>query len=111
PFTFGPIEVVARRSAARAERLAFRALRKPQDGWTARWLNRYLSLPLSRLLVRTPLTPNQVSVGILALGLYGAYLASRGDYASVAWGAFLFQMQSRLDGRDGEMRRIPHRGS
>jgi phosphatidylglycerophosphate synthase len=111
PFTFGPVQVVDRASAARAARLLFRALRKPQDGWTARWLNRYLSLPLSRLLVRTPLTPNQVSLGILAVGLYGAFLASRGDYASAAWGAFLFQLQSILDGCDGEMSRITYRGS
>ncbi len=111
PFSFEPIEVTDEASARRAEGHAFRALRKPQDGWTARWLNRYLSLPLSRLLVRTPLTPNQVSVGILAIGLCGAYLASRGDYASMAWGAFLFQMQSVLDGCDGEMSRITHRGS
>ncbi|NLE85564.1 MAG: CDP-alcohol phosphatidyltransferase family protein [Myxococcales bacterium] len=111
PFSFEPIEVTDAASARRAEGHAFRALRKPQDGWTARWLNRYLSLPLSRLLVRTPLTPNQVSVGILAIGLCGAYLASRGDYASMAWGAFLFQMQSVLDGCDGEMSRITHRGS
>lgn len=111
PFSFAPVEVTDSASAARAERLAFRALRKPQDGWTARWLNRYLSLPLSRLLVKTPLTPNQVSIGILGIGLGGAYLASRGDYASVALGAFLFQAQSVLDGCDGEMSRITHRGS
>lgn len=111
PFSFEPIEVTDSASARRAAAHAFRALRKPQDGWTARWLNRYLSLPLSRLLVQTPLTPNQVSIGILAIGLCGAYLASRGDFTSMALGAFLFQMQSVLDGCDGEMSRITHRGS
>lgn len=111
PFSFAPVEVTDATSAARAERLAFRALRKPQDGWTSRWLNRYVSLSLSRLLVKTPLTPNQVSIGILGIGLLGAYLASHGDYASVALGAFLFQAQSVLDGCDGEMSRITHRGS
>jgi phosphatidylglycerophosphate synthase len=111
PFSFEPISVTDGASARRAERSAFRALRKPQDGWTARWLNRYVSLPISRLLVKTPLTPNQVSLGILALGLYGAYMASRGDYKSAVLGAFLFQMQSILDGCDGEMSRVTYRGS
>ncbi len=111
PFSFPPIEVVDASTARQASENAFRALRKPQDGWTARWLNRYISLFLSRLLVRTPLTPNQVSIGILAIGLWGAWLASRGDYPSVVLGAFLFQMQSVLDGCDGEMSRITYRGS
>lgn len=111
PYTFAPVEVVDDASAKHAERALFRSLRKPQDGWTSRWLNRYLSLAVSRLLVKTPLHPNQVSVGILAVGLLGAYLASRGTYGSMLLGAFLFQAQSVLDGCDGEMSRITYRGS
>ncbi|MCC6669392.1 MAG: CDP-alcohol phosphatidyltransferase family protein [Polyangiaceae bacterium] len=111
PFAFEPIDVTDAASARRAERALFRALRKPQDGWTSRWLNRYVSLAISRFLVKTPLRPNQVSVGILAVGLFGAWLASRGGWASMALGAFLFQMQSILDGCDGEMSRITYRGS
>jgi CDP-L-myo-inositol myo-inositolphosphotransferase len=110
-FGFAAVEVVDSRSARRAERALFRSLRKPQDGWTARWLNRYVSLAISRFLVRTRLTPNQVSVGILAIGLYGAFLASRGTYSSMLAGAALFQAQSILDGCDGEMSRVSYRGS
>ena len=105
PFGFPTIDVVDDESARRTEKALFRSLRKPQDGWTARWLNRYVSLTLSRLLVKTDLTPNQVSVGILAIGLYGAYLAAMGSYWSMLAGAFLFQMQSILDGCDGEIDR------
>jgi phosphatidylglycerophosphate synthase len=111
PFGFAAIDVVDARSGRRAERALFRSLRKPQDGWTARWLNRYVSLSLSRHLVKTPLSPNQVSVGILAIGLYGAYLASLGTYWSMLAGAALFQAQSILDGCDGEMSRVSYRGS
>ena len=111
PWSFEPIDVIDDASARRAERALFRALRKPQDGWTSRWLNRYVSLAISRVLIRTPLRPNQVSVGILAVGLLGAWLASRGGYLPVAVGAFLFQMQSILDGCDGEMSRVSYRGS
>jgi phosphatidylglycerophosphate synthase len=111
PWSFEPIDVVDDASARRAERALFRALRKPQDGWTSRWLNRYVSLAISRWLVKTPLRPNQVSVLILAVGLLGAWLASRGTYLEMVSGAFLFQMQSILDGCDGEMSRITYRGS
>ncbi len=110
-YAFAGVDVTDARSARQAESLLFRSLRKKEDGWTARWLNRYLSLALSRWLVKTPLHPNHVSVGILAIGLGGAWLAARGTYASIAWGALLFQAQSVLDGCDGEMSRVTHRGS
>jgi phosphatidylglycerophosphate synthase len=110
-YAFAPIDVHDAASAARAERLLFRSLRKPQDGWTSRWLNRYISLTLSRWLARTPLQPNQLSLAILGVGLAGAWLASRGDYASLLGGACLFQAQSVLDGCDGELSRVTHRGS
>lgn len=111
PWGFCPVAVVDHESAAQAEALLFRSLRKPQDGWTSRWLNRYISLFFSRWLVKLPLTPNQISVVILAIGLFGAYLATRGTYISLAVGAVLFQAQSIFDGCDGEVSRITHRGS
>jgi phosphatidylglycerophosphate synthase len=111
PFAFAPIDVRDRHGARRAERALFRALRKREDGWTSRWLNRYISLAISRLLVKTPLAPNQVSLAILAVGLGGAWLAAQGSYGSMLLGAFLFQMQSVLDGCDGEMSRVTYRGS
>src|SRR5207244_4093199 len=98
-------------SAKSAERALLRSLRKPQDGWISTHLNRKLSLFLTRRLVSTRLTPNQVSVVILGIGLFGAWLASRGTYAAMLAGAALFQMQSVLDGCDGEMSRITFRGS
>lgn len=111
PWSFEPIDVADDAAAERAERALFNALRKPQDGWTSRWLNRYISLAISRWLVKTPLRPNQVSIIILAIGLGGAWLATRGDYLGLALGAFLFQAQSVLDGCDGEMSRVTYRGS
>lgn len=111
PYAFEPFDVCDAETARLAERALFRSLRKREDGWTSRWLNRHISLAVSRLLVKTPLTPNQVSVGILAVGLAGAALAARGSYASLVAGAFLFQMQSVLDGCDGEMSRVTYRGS
>ena len=111
PYSFSPILVSDAASARLAEQALFRALRKPQDGWTSRYLNRYISLSISRWLVKTPLRPNQLSVGILGVGLAGAWFAAQGGYGNLLLGAGLFQAQSVLDGCDGEMSRVTHRGS
>jgi phosphatidylglycerophosphate synthase len=111
PYGFDPVDVVDAAVARRAEVALFRSLRKPQDGWTSRYLNRHVSLSISRWLVKTPLRPNQVSMAILAVGLSGAWLATRGTYWALFAGAFLFQAQSILDGCDGEMSRVTYRGS
>ncbi|MEP7049560.1 MAG: CDP-alcohol phosphatidyltransferase family protein [Pseudomonadota bacterium] len=111
PYVFEPLAVTDDASAREAERRLFRALRKPQDGWTSRYLNRYISLFISRWLVKTPLRPNQVSVGILGVGIAGAWFAAHGGYGNLLLGACLFQAQSVLDGCDGEMSRVSHRGS
>jgi phosphatidylglycerophosphate synthase len=106
-YGFEPLDVTAE-SRSRAERALFRSLRKAEDGWTSRYLNRYLSLSLSRFLARTKLHPNQISVAILGIGVLGAVLAARGDFVL---GALSFQAQSVLDGCDGEVSRVTHRGS
>ncbi len=111
PYGFEPVDVTDDASARRAERLLFRSLRKPEDGWTSRWLNRSLSLGLSRWLVKTPLRPNQLTLGILGIGLVGAWFASLGTWGAQALGALLYQAQSVLDGCDGEVSRVTHRGS
>ena len=110
PYGFDPI-LVDRSTFAAAEQALLRSLRKPQDGWTSTYLNRPISLSITRRLVATELRPNQVSVAILGVGLLGAYLASRGTYLSLVAGAALFQAQSVLDGCDGEMSRLTFRGS
>ena len=111
PFGFDPVIVTDGASRRRGTSALLRSLRKPQDGWTSRWLNRYISLFFTRFLVATPLTPNTVSIFILGIGLAGAYLASLGVYGTTLLGAFLFQAQSVLDGCDGEMSRLTFRGS
>jgi phosphatidylglycerophosphate synthase len=111
PFWFAPVEILDDASAAAAERALFRSLRKREDGYAARWLNRYVSLWVSRLLARTAITPNQISIAILAMGLLGAWFAWHGTYVALLLGATLFQLQSILDGCDGELSRVTFRGS
>jgi phosphatidylglycerophosphate synthase len=111
PYGFDAFPVDDAKSRERAEAALFRALRKPEDGWTSRHLNRYISLALSRRLVDTPLTPNQISVGILGIGIAGACAAASGTELGLPLGALLLQTQSVLDGCDGEVSRITYRGS
>lgn len=111
PFGFDPILIESDADHARARKALLGSLRKPQDGWTSTYLNRHISLFFTRFLVATPLRPNQVSVGILAIGIAGAWMATRGTYLDLLLGAVLFQAQSVLDGCDGEMSRLTFRGS
>ncbi len=87
------------------------SLRKPQDGWVSRSINRRLSLAVTKRLVRTNLLPNQVSAGILLIGLASGACAALFGPVGLALGAVLFQAQSVLDGCDGELSRLSFRGS
>ncbi len=96
---------------ARATRALLASLRKPMDGWISRSLNRPISLFCTRILVRTGIRPNALSLAVLAIGIVAGVLASRGSYATLAIGGVLFQLQSILDGCDGELSRLTFRGS
>lgn len=96
---------------ARAFHALFEACRKSVDGIVSRHLNRHVSLFISRRIVDLPITPNQVSIITLSLGLLAAWFVQRGDYRSVLIGAFLLQWNSILDGVDGELARVRHQGS
>ena len=73
--------------------------------------NRRFSLPISIALIRTPLTANQFSVMLVALGLYSAWLFSLGQYWTGVLGAFLSLAASVLDGCDGEIARLKYQES
>jgi phosphatidylglycerophosphate synthase len=84
----------------------WQSCRKPVDGVVSRNLNRHVSLALSRRLVDTRVTPNQVSAVCIALGLLSGVLAAQGGYAFLLAGAALFKLNSILDGVDGELARV-----
>jgi phosphatidylglycerophosphate synthase len=95
----------------RSENALMLSLRKPQDGWVSRSINRHLSLAVTRRLVKTGLRPNQVSAAILVIGVASGACAALFGPAGLAVGAVLFQAQSVLDGCDGELSRLTFRGS
>jgi phosphatidylglycerophosphate synthase len=88
------------------EQTLLRALDNPRDGYLDRILHRRLSRPLTRFLLRTPLSPNAVTVVGIALGAAGgAVLALPGTLAVVA-AVVLLTASAVLDCSDGELARI-----
>lgn len=77
---------------------------KPTDGVYAK-TNRQVSMRISRLLLPTAVTPNQVTlVGLLCSGVAGAVMAG-GTYLSFVVGGCLAWFASMIDGVDGELAR------
>jgi CDP-L-myo-inositol myo-inositolphosphotransferase len=81
---------------------------KTRDGPVSRYLNRPVSRWLSRYLVRTSVTPNQVSLASWILSCVAAGLMVLGGYPALAAGGALAQLASIVDGCDGEIARLKH---
>ncbi len=91
----------------RAEKALLARLRgKAHDGPVSRWLNRPLSIRLSRWLARLPVTPNQVSLFSFALSVAAALLFMLPGYPALVAGGVLAQLASIIDGCDGEIARL-----
>ena len=85
----------------------FAALFRPDLGFVARRLNKPISVPLTRrILVATSITPNQITLIAAAFGLVGCALIASGRYAVMVAGFACQQIQSILDGCDGELARV-----
>jgi phosphatidylglycerophosphate synthase len=93
-----------------AELTISRSIYKSTDAKLARF-NRRLSLPISLLLIRTPITANQISVVLVALGLYSGWLFSLGHYWTGVFGGMISLAASILDGSDGEIARLKYQES
>jgi len=92
-----------------AERRLLRdAAGKRADGPVSRHLNRPLSRWLTRYLVATPVTPNQISLLSWVLSCSAAVLFAVGGYPALAAGGAVAQLASIVDGCDGEVARLKH---
>jgi phosphatidylglycerophosphate synthase len=90
-------------SPKRAEELIFTTVGKTATGWISRNINSRFSLPTSRLLVKTPLTPNMISVLINIIGsLCGVFYA----IGHPVIGALCLHAATILDRCDGEVARV-----
>jgi phosphatidylglycerophosphate synthase len=84
-----------------------RAASKDSDGPLAHWIDRRISLRMSRWLVRhTRLRPNQITFIGTGIGLLAALLLSIGNYWAGVAGTLLFLCATIIDGCDGEVARL-----
>ncbi|HWR20736.1 MAG TPA: CDP-alcohol phosphatidyltransferase family protein [Verrucomicrobiae bacterium] len=104
----GWVRVSNRADLRNAERWLLRGLVKDTEGFMSRHFERKISLAVTRCLVRTGITPNQMTAVSVAIGLLGAlfFLSSMPAYQLT--GALLFLLHSILDGCDGEIARLKY---
>lgn len=98
-------EIVTPEDLPEAERKLDTWLVKPTDGLFAR-TNRRVSIPISRQLIKFPITPNMVSLFVLMVSFTSGVFFARGGYWSTLMGAALSVAASILDGCDGEVARL-----
>jgi phosphatidylglycerophosphate synthase len=77
-----------------------------EDGFMARHFDRFISRSISNRLARTRISPNQITLGGVAIGFSGAFLLSRPGYWPQLAGALLFLFCVIIDGVDGEVARL-----
>lgn len=69
-------------------------------------VHRPVARVVARVLSRTPLTANQLTVLTLAPAAAATFFFSRGTAAGSAWGILFFYLWAMLDHADGELARI-----
>lgn len=84
---------------------------KPNDGPVSRYLNRPVSIRISRRLVDHQITPNQISLFSFLCSVLAAGLFALEGYFALLLGGLMAQFASMLDGCDGEVARLKHQSS
>ena len=100
------IDVDDKTDRRNAELLICNKLKKDTDGPVSRILNRPISLRISKLLLKTGITPNQISIISTVIGLVGASFFFSGEYFYLILGGILIHIHSIVDGCDGEVARL-----
>ena len=93
-------------SAAQAEDALWDTMGSPTDGLVDTHFNRPLGRPLSRLLIHTRITPNQVSIFGIMLGVFAAYCFTLGLPQWMILGAVLLQLSAVAGCIDGDLARM-----
>jgi len=91
--------------------MLLRLIIKHEDSAITNYIYRPLSRPLTRMLVWTPVTPNQVSILVLLLGMVGCWIAAHPTPRALVLGCGLVLIGGIIDGCDGEIARLKLNGS
>jgi phosphatidylglycerophosphate synthase len=92
-------------SARAAARALWASLTSSSDGLVDRHFNRPLGRWLSKLLIRTPVTPNQISVAATLIGILSALCFGWGTTGAAILGAVVLQLSAIIDCVDGDVAR------
>ena len=105
--TTGPYAAVREASdLAQAEQALEATLGIAADSGVDRYLHRRGSRWISRLLVRTPVAPNQVSLVSLVIGLVAIWCLWHATAASAWLGVLVYALACVVDHADGEIARL-----
>jgi len=106
PAAIDPLVVSTSADVDDAEWRLLRGLVKDTDGFMARNVERPISLRIARRLASTSITPNQITLLSVSIGLCGALFFLSAHWLWQTVGALLFLAHSILDGCDGELARL-----
>jgi phosphatidylglycerophosphate synthase len=101
-----PLTMPLEASVAAAEAQLLRSLGREGDSLIVRMCSRRISQALTKKLVRTRATPNQLTVFSALLGLSGACLLAQPSRFMQVLGSLLFLTSTIIDGCDGEIARL-----
>ncbi len=100
------VRVAAATAVAAAEDALFQSLARNTTNFFARRIDRAMSRAISRRLAPYPVTPNQITIFSIGLGVIGALCLLRPGYGFGLLGSFLFLVSTVIDGCDGEIARL-----
>ncbi len=88
------------------EKALLKRLIKDTEGFMSRYFERRISLFITKRLINTYITPNQITIISVLIGLLGAAFMAIGQGLWQIIGAWLFLAHSIVDGCDGEIARL-----
>ncbi len=104
-----PFIVEGQEDAKEAEECLVSSLsmqKRETDSLIARYFDRNISLFFTKRFIHTRITPNQITLIGMSIGLIGAFLLSLPYYSTQLIGSFLFLCCVIIDGMDGEIARL-----
>ncbi len=100
------VEVRDNASALEAKKKLLRFSKTHYVQFMDKWFNSLFSAPISSVLVKTPLTPNMLSLLGMCVGFLSGWSFAQGDYLSGLTGGLLLALTAILDCCDGDVARL-----
>lgn len=101
-----PLTAPLERSVRTAEAQLIRGLGRDGDSLLVRLIDRRISQAITKRLVHTRITPNQITLVSALIGLSGALLLAQPFRLWQILGSLLFLLSTIIDGCDGEIARV-----